>query len=102
MYWAPPDTGVAIAQATNDGMAERVLFLAREPRLEVLAPQRGPPPVAVFALPDDPGLAQHPEVVGERRRRHLDRKRAAGALGRLAQGLDDRHPGRVREGVQDG
>ncbi|HTC11624.1 MAG TPA: amidohydrolase family protein [Acetobacteraceae bacterium] len=23
MYWAPPDTGVAIAQATNDGMAER-------------------------------------------------------------------------------
>ena len=50
--------------------------------LEVLGAQRGPPAIAVFALPDDPGLAQHPEMVGERRRRHLHRKRAAGSLGR--------------------
>lgn len=62
--------------------------------------QRGPATVALLALADDAGLAEHTEVVGQRRWRHRDGKGAARPLGVPAQRLNDRHAGGVGQGVE--
>jgi len=69
--------------------------------LEIVEAKRGPATVAVFALPDETRLAQHPEMVGQGRGSDVDGERSAGPFGVGEQRLDDRHPGGIRQGMQD-
>ena len=62
------------ALAAEDGLEQ-----AREAGVDVVAPQRVELAVALLALRDQPGLAQHAEVVGARGRRDCQAEAAAQA-----------------------
>src|SRR3954451_9984199 len=87
----------------NGLRAQHSVEQAREPRVEVLAPQLGHLRRPLALLADHAGLAEGPEVMGHRRLAEVEVEGAARArLGVLVEAPDDLQPVRVAEGVQDG
>ena len=82
--------------------AEHGVEQPREARVDLVAAQRVEPPLALGVRLDEPGVAQHLEVVRERRASDAEvRERAAGAGSVGGQLAHDREPHRVAERMQD-